>query len=374
MKKIKQTLLFSFVILLLATPSWSNIKKTEHLSKTIRKQYKVSQGVSLEISNKYGEIIFNTWEKDSIKIVIHILAHGKSKDAAEKLMKRADFEFAQVDGKVTVHTVFDKSKGFFKDLWNDISDYSKSILNKDQLDINFEVYVPSYTNINLTNKFGDVFLDEVNGKVDATISNGSFKAGHLSASTNLNLSFGDADIKSMINGKITLKSVDLNLGSSQQLNLQSHSSNISIKKAKKIILNSRTDKIKIDSLDVLSGRGSFSKIIILSLHKNIKLETSYGSLKIYKLKKTVTKVNLKGKATDIHLSFSNSMYLKTNVIAKEGRFNFPKAYSLKQTYTDRREKFIRTSGFIGKPKYYPASVNIEAQGGDVVMKFSKQNK
>ncbi len=345
---------------------------TEHLSKTVRKGYKVSQGVNLEISNKYGEIIFNTWEKDSIKIVIHVLAHGKNKDATEKLMSRADFEFSQGNENIVVKTVFDKSKGFFKDLWNDISDYSKSILNKDQLDINYEVYLPSYTNINLTNKFGDVFLDEVSGNVDVSISNGSLKAGHLSASANLNLSFGDADIKSVKNAKITLKSVDLNLGNSQQLNLQSHSSNVIIKKADKITLNSRTDKIKIDSLDVLSGRGVFSKIIILSLHKNIKLETSYGSLKIYELKKTVAKVNLKGKATDIHLSFSNSMYLKTNVITKEGRFDFPKAYSLKQTYTDRREKFIRTSGFIGEAKYYPASINIEAQGGDVVMKFSSQ--
>ncbi len=375
MKNIRQKLLFSFVILLLSTPSWSNIKKTKHISKIIRKGYKVSQGVNLEISNKYGEVICNTWDKDSVKIIIRVMAHGKNKEVAEKLMKRADFEFSQVDGNIIVHTVFDKSKGFFKDLWNDISDYSKNILNKDQLNIDYEVYLPSYTNLNLTNKFGDVFLDDMQGKIKMDVSNGNLKTGHLlAANTNLKLSFGAADIKSVKNATIILKSIDLTLGDAQHLVLQSHSSDIAIDNVKKITLASRTDKIKVNSLNTLEGRGSFSKIIISALQKTIKLETNYGFLKIYELKTTAAKVNLVGKSTDIHLSFTNNMYLKTNVIAKEGRFDFPKGYSLKQTYTDRREKFVRTSGFIGKAKYYPSSINIEAQGGDVILRFFIQKK
>ena len=113
------------LIILIGVNSFSLPLQDTKLQKTISRDFKAPEGRSLEITNKYGDLIINTWDKDSIKVEIEITAYGKNDDAAEKLMNRIDFDFDQSLNYIEIETVFDRKSGFFQELWNDISDYSK---------------------------------------------------------------------------------------------------------------------------------------------------------------------------------------------------------------------------------------------------------
>ena len=65
------------------------------LTKNIRKAYPAKSGYKLEVNNKYGDVIINSWKEDSILITIVITAFGKNDDAAENLMARTDIQFNQ---------------------------------------------------------------------------------------------------------------------------------------------------------------------------------------------------------------------------------------------------------------------------------------
>ncbi|MCK5278772.1 MAG: hypothetical protein KAK04_09540, partial [Cyclobacteriaceae bacterium] len=129
------------------------------LSKSIDKTFEVSGRLSLEITNKYGNVIIETWPRNEVSLKIEIIAYGKDGSAAEKLMDRVEFDFKHSSDFLEVESVFDRKKSFFKDLLNAVGDYSASLLSKHKLQVNYELNIPETTaSITIDNRFGDIHL------------------------------------------------------------------------------------------------------------------------------------------------------------------------------------------------------------------------
>jgi hypothetical protein len=62
-------------------------------SKQISKRYKISPETRIEITNKYGNIKINTWEKDSVVFDIKIKVEDKKLSRLEKQISGIDFDF-----------------------------------------------------------------------------------------------------------------------------------------------------------------------------------------------------------------------------------------------------------------------------------------
>jgi len=340
------------------------------LTKTIRKAYPAKSGYKLEVSNKYGDVIINSWSKDSILITIVITAFGKNDDAAEKLMARTDIEFNPATNGIAVSTRLDKSDGWLRDFWNELSGYSQTIVSKDQLTVDYEIYLPETVKLELNNKFGDVYVAERSATTRLDISNGNLKVEDLKGEVYLNLKFCEADINSIETGDISLKSSELELESSNNLSVQSSSSEISIEAVNQLRLESRTDKIFIGEIGNLQGRSSFSKIRLKHILQGLDLETNYGNLTIENVYGEFSEVLVDSKSTDMNLTFDHMAYFNTNIVAKEGKFELPNKHGLKQVYTDGTEKYIRSTGSLGTLNSTPGEVIIDAQGGKVRVNFA----
>ena len=63
------------------------------LTKTVSRSFKVLPETELEINNKYGDVIINDWDQDSVSIVITITAFGKDDEAAKRLIDRTATNF-----------------------------------------------------------------------------------------------------------------------------------------------------------------------------------------------------------------------------------------------------------------------------------------
>ena len=82
MKRYRQYKLYLLLLTLLIS---HGIKAQEtKLAKSIDKEFKVAPNASLEITNKYGNVIIETWQENKISLKIEILAYGKDDNAAEK--------------------------------------------------------------------------------------------------------------------------------------------------------------------------------------------------------------------------------------------------------------------------------------------------
>ena len=348
-------------------------KDNDKLTKTISKAYSTNKINRLEIHNKYGDIILNNWDKDSVVVAITIAAFGKNEEAAERLMKRTEVQFDVVSFGVEVYTELKKSDGWLKDFWNEMSGYSQSIISKDQLTIDFQVYLPEDLDLEITNKYGDVYIPDRSGATRLDLSNGNLKAEDMAGNFNLIFRFGNADISMVHSGEVSLKSAELQMEKANRLRIQSNSSEIDLGVVKQLKINSRTDKIVIEESHNLEGQSSFTKIRMRNLNGSMDLNTIYGAIIVDHVTSGFSEVLILGKSTDMSLIFDHMAYFNARVIAKEGKFELPRNHGLKQVYTDGTEKFIKSTGGLGKLNSAPGEVNINAQGGKLKLEFAPFN-
>ncbi len=360
-----------FKILLIGVALWIPVtlqaKLDNNVSKQLRKRYKANRETQLNVINKYGNVILNNWDKDSIAVQVIITAHGKNRETSQKLLDRTDVEFSENGQVISMITELDKSQGWLKDLWNELSEYSKNILSKDQLDVDYEVYLPDYVDLKVQNKFGDVFLPDRKGYTQLALSNGNLKCENLLGSAVIDLSFGEADIASLAKATLYLKSTELDLAYAQDLVLKSNSSKIFIEEVKTLDIASRTDRFRIDQLDRLKGKGSFSKIRVYRISGNVRVDMNYGFLNIDQVASTFNYIRVTGRSTDFDMSFNSNSYFSAKIIAKDGKMNLPTDHNLKLTFTDGREKFVQAAGNLGTIGSRKAELDIDAQGGKVAV-------
>ena len=215
------------------------------ISKSIDKTFEVSGRLNLEITNKYGNVIIDTWPRNEVSLKIEILAYGKDGTAAEKLMNRVEFDFKHSNDFLEVESVFDRKKSFFKDMLNAVGDYSASLLSKHKLQVNYELNIPESTaSIAIDNRFGDIHLADVKGRLNITLAHGNLRANKIEDYSRMSVNYGKAKIKEINEINLSLKGAELELEYAGKLNLQSSSSSIFIEKIIALDMNLPMTKSK----------------------------------------------------------------------------------------------------------------------------------
>ncbi|TRX49317.1 hypothetical protein FNH22_27205 [Fulvivirga sp. M361] len=361
-------------LLVLGTVSLYAVAKPDvdtKLSKSVDRSFSVSSNANFTLINKYGQVVINTWDKDSIKVNAKITAFGKDYSDANKLLDRVDIDFRQTGSYVTVTTLLDRKSGFFKELWNNISDYSKTLLSKTKLEIDYEIYMPATINLELQNKFGDLYLAEMYGKCDINIMHGNMRANRFHGVSSVEVAYGDIKIKELSSGVLTLKTVEGELLEAGNIELRSSTSHLTIKKVDKLELDSRNDKsLRIKEVNRLMGKSLFSKIEVERLVKNADLDMNYGQIDFEGIPFSFSRIRLDGKYTDISLMFDPDSYITVDITAKTEQLNIPEVRGdIQKEYLDKK-KVIHVTGSIGEKNNYPGYVEINSSGGEVALELS----
>lgn len=342
------------------------------LTKTIERDFSMPKNGYLELINKYGQIVINTWSKDSVTVKVKITAYGKDYDDAEKMLDRVDIDFRATSPYLTIETILDRKSGFFKEVWNNISDYSKTLLSKNKIEIDYEIFMPETVAIDIENKFGDIYMHEVSGKCNINLMHGNLRANKFNASSTIEVGYGDVRIKQLTGGLLVLKGVEADIAKLGSVEVRSSSSQIHIKEAERITLDSRSDqRFNIDRITTLEGKVTFSKIEIQEMEKTLDMDMNYGELRVKSIPFSFNKINVAGKYTDITLDFMPNSYLEVDISAKEESLFLPREnVKLDKMYTDDKQKYVRVRGRIGSKTNYPGHVYINSPGGDVTINLS----
>ncbi len=344
---------------------------TSERTRTVERSFKVPGNVNIELTNKYGPVVINTWDNDSVKIKVDITAFGKNLNQATKTINRIDIDFNNNGDFLTIESVFDRSSGFFKELWNNIGDYSQTLLSRNKLRIEYEVYVPSFANLDIENKFGDVYLSEMSGRVNVDLSHGNLRANNLNNSTTININFGDATIKSIDNGVLIPKVANVTVQRVGRIDIESSSSTVHIKQANRIKMSSVSDKgFRIDDVRTVTGKSNFSKITIGSLTGSADLNMNYGEININNVRYDFSRIDLTGKSTDMRLTFHDQSYLAVDLETKEDRMDIPRTGQMQREYIDDKEKYISVTGFMGIKSQKPGALKVDSFNGDLEIRFA----
>lgn len=316
-------------------------------SKKIVRSFPVNPETRLDVSNKYGKIQVIQWKKDSVKLEVELSVKSSSQSKLEKIMDNIEIEFTGTNYYVIANTRFGSSGNSF---FTDLKDLSGAIIpSKNQVEINYTVMVPSNITINLSNKFGNIYMDDTNGNVTVSLSNGDIKINRLDGEANINLNFGNGIINYLNNATLNLSYADFEIRNANQITLTSKSSKISIGKVDLLKTDSGRDKYSISEVNNLFGESYFSDLQIYKLNEEANFTSRYGDFTADSVTSTFSYINLHSEYADLDLTFNqNSSYYMEISHHSEATLRIPESIS-NMDKVKHSETEIVVTGKMGNP-------------------------
>lgn len=350
-----------WAITLVLIPLWMQAQIIEK-TKNYDRSFKLQKTTEVNISNKYGNIHFVQWEKDSVRFVTEINIRSAKQARVDKLFNEIDIQFSHTPYYVNAISAFAGSGK----LWTEISDVTKSVLSAgNEAEINYTVYLPSWAIVKVENRFGNIYTTDHPAESEFKLSNGTLQANNLKGKTRITIAFGNAIIQQIDEGVVELNYAELELISADKLRLTGKASTIHIQKARHLSLNSRRDKIMIDRIESLSGETSFSRLELGQLQSDMLLQSSYGNINLQEIHKDMQLLQLNASYTTIQLFLTKEQSAGVEIqFSKKARLTYPSALAVKEQQDAATESEISLlRGTIGSAK--GSNLKFNLTGGEL---------
>ena len=344
--KILEILKYKTVVTLLvitgssyAAPSDFTFRETKNFSRS----YAVTDGVSVDVRNKYGQVIFSNWDKDSVKFEIEVISEGDKLSKVLENINGISVSFTGNKVYVEARTNWKNDDGFIRKSVNDIR---RSLSGSLRVEINYHVYIPRGADINVENRFGDVFMTDIEGTLNAEISHGNLRASSLNKIRRLKIRYGDVRFHSCKYATIDAGYGNVEIEECKELNLTGTSTEIVLGKIEDLNLISKNDHIDIEEVDKLSGTLTITDLRINKLVNKADINSKLGSVRLKNINPSFTRIHLSGSYTSYTIITDSGMNSGFKVTMENGKeFIYPKTVSI--TSTDTIDKTEIYKGHIG---------------------------
>lgn len=358
--KIWKSVIALLTLLLLISGLTAHAQFSE--SREFVRRFRIQPETRIDITNKYGRIELNTWEKDSVVIFFKMEIREKKPDKLKKTLDNLDFEISNSQHYLVVKTQVDKYRSPIE---TELLKFKETILQTNgSIRIDLVVWLPDNRQLRLENKFGDIIMGDYLGETQITLSNGKLKAGDLQKRTSLNLNFADATISNLPLGRIVSNYSDISLRNSGNLRLESKSSTIEIQHSGELNIDSRRDKYRIRLADRIEAAGNFSHFMINEFKEKATMRLSFGSLDMEKILNSFNTIYIESRSTDLNLYFQPDATFNYEITETKTDLNLGREMKEEdRDVLDSKENKIRHTGYFGK-KMKESQLIINAVGGE----------
>ncbi|MES2629716.1 MAG: hypothetical protein V4616_12175 [Bacteroidota bacterium] len=316
---MRQNILFKLLALFLLLPLLSVAKGTTYpyeRNKEITYRYPIGPTTQLFITNSYGNVSIKPWEKDSIMVVVRIIARAKNPSETEKLLDYASIEEYSGPASVVMKTVFGKNASIIERSKLNLQE----AVGDREVGVEYAVYAPSDIAATIENRFGDILLASWKGNLSLTLSYGDLRAGDSKGKISLKLKYGKAylgDIEKLIfDGTYA----DLNANRIASLSTRSLSTRYTIEKCGSAQLSSKNDKHFFGSVESVHGTLFLSILNMEKLNGSANLSCKYGEVTAGLVNSRATGLNLKGNGTDFSFTFENEAAVSADMSLKSEKY------------------------------------------------------
>ncbi|RKX17711.1 MAG: hypothetical protein DRP35_10465 [Candidatus Zixiibacteriota bacterium] len=341
--------------------SFSRTEEKKEVTKEYDKTAQVNKQTTLEIHNKYGKIDVKNWEKNEVQIHVTVKVTGNKIKDAQSYFDRTHIVFKDSVGLVYAKTTIDKEKSFFN--WFEQ-------IEKGSFEVNYEIFAPVYIKLNLHNKYGDIFLNEVHGYTQIFLKYGSLNANNLffpaeKPLSTINIKYGNATIDNGRKLVLNTKYSNIEIQKVTALIAISKYCNYKIRTVSFAVCDSKYDNYKIANIKSLKFTGAYETLKIDTLSFGLNLDMDYGSATVLHLLSTTKSVAVESDYTNIKLNVSRKMSFTL-----DGNFDytdFSSPYGFSTFWTKIDDQQTKTKGFCGQ-KDAESHFSFDCDYGDVKIK------
>lgn len=366
MRKVVTHIIGLLLIAILAvplTPGRASGQVTE--SRQLSKLFKINKNSIIDISNKYGDISIETWNKDSVLVEIFVQVSEKSRDKLKKKMNGISFELTQSGHYVVIGTIIGDSRNV---IMSEFTKLKENVgMGDTQVEINMKVKMPDYLELRINNKFGNIYLYDYKGDISIDMANGKLKANDLFGYANIKINFGDAFINTIDSGVLEVYYGKLNLASARKIRITSKTSDITITEVEQLFANSSRDTYRIRMINDFETTSSWTDFEITEFHNKSDVRMTYGDIAIENIKSTFETIYIDSRSSKINLTFDKKADVNFDITSNK-EVNLPFSSKIdKKEQIDQAEKLYRYLGRTGDIKIEQPKLIVKSNSGDITI-------
>ncbi len=326
--------------------------KAAYQDKVIQKNFKVSPSAKIEIDNKFGKVHINTWDKNEVDVKVEIDVEG-SRNLEEVLNSiHIEFDFENGGNYLGMQTQFD------------------DIRTKASYSVNYIVNIPKKNSLSVSNKFGDVYLSDINGPVKLVLGYGQLKAERIAGSLELEMEFGSgmSQIAYVNKGNLDIKYTKITIDKAGPLKIDAQFSEVFSDDLSSANVEMKYGKLISGKVGTIDGNFSFSDFETALLAGNIDLDCKHNHVQIGKVDASVNELFFDGKFSKMDVGLTSENNFKFDFRLKFGDLK-QKGIQLMFDYAeiDKTEKSYR--GVIGN-RNTSGMFRVIAEYGDLVLNYN----
>jgi hypothetical protein len=335
----------------------SSTLTAQEITKEFHKEYTAGTK-TLEISNRYGDVIIQSWDKDQIVIDVKVTVEMPNKEKAQRLIDLIDVQFSESDNLISAKTVIDDKFNFTG--WGDSRKFS----------IDYTIKMPVKTDLNLINKYGNTDIDELHGLMNLEIKYGNLSAGKLTRGnikplSKINIAYGKGSIDEAGWLDLTERYVgSMDITKSQAILLDSKYSKIALSETSSVVGESKYDNIRIENIKNLVLENGYTEVNIGELTKKLTYTGSYGSFSIDRIPSGFESIDIETHYMGVKLGIDEAANYRLDAKVSYGGLK----YNEDNFKNERRiveNNSNEVSGTVGKEENPLSRVNVQASYGTV---------
>lgn len=330
------TLLFMLPVALIANNNTMGGKYTKE--KVIKKEFTVNADALLRVSNSYGNLNITSWNENRIVIEVHIKTNGNNEEKVQDKLDNITVDFDANNSLVSARTIFNKNKSRWGWNWGN---------NNVNMRINYTIKVPLKNNVNLSNDYGNIILDRIDGHARINCDYGRLDIGELRGRNNqLNFDYTSKSHIGYINsGEIKADYSGFTIDKAGDLSIITDYTNATVLQMKNLEYSSDYGSLNVEEAHNVHGDGDYINLKLGTIHGNVDITADYGSVKINNLAADAGSVNIRTDYTGIKIGYDANYYfdfdINTEYAGVSGKDDFEMNVSIEKSH----EKYYK--GYYG---------------------------
>jgi hypothetical protein len=354
--KFKPLALLIIVQLLVFNSAFAGV---EEFSKNLHKDYDANENTLLIIENKFGSVDVKNWDKNKVSIDVTITVDHRNEEKAKELIDYIEVKFSQSGNTIEAITEIDDkfSKWNTFNFGDDHKDFS----------IDYKVNIPKNIKLDLSNRYGSVFINEISGHAKISVKYGNLKINKIMrenvkpfSEVYLAYSKGTIDECSWLN--LTLKYSKLEVEKSKALIAVTKYSKLYVDKGSSLVCESKYDEYRIGTLTNFVSTSAYTDFEFDEISKKMEFDNRYGSINIDYVPNTFEKIEIENEYGNIDIGISMDASYNLKGYARYADIDFPEDNKLSRI---KENTSLQVEGLVGKNSNTKSVVNIKTRYGNV---------
>jgi len=330
--------------------------------KKISKEYTVNPDARLKVDNSYGNVNVTSWDQNTIVIEVFVKTNGNDEDEVQEKLDEIDVDFSGDSSFVSAETRFSRSKS--RSWWNSWKS------NNVNMEINYEIKVPITNDVDLSNDYGGISLNVLQGNAKISCDYGKITIGELLGDDN-SLDFDytkNSTIGYMKNGRIDADYSSFMLEKAGDINLNADYTKSEFGTIANLDYNCDYGSLYTNISNAIHGEGDYLTTRIGEVHGDLNLNADYGSIRIRELSNDAGNVSIQSDYTGIKIGYDSDYSFNFDISLEYSGLSGEDDFEITKKRIQSTDKYYE--GFYGDSNS-SNTININSEYGGVT--FTRLN-